>query len=99
MTKNSKKMIELQEITLDKIKIFSEIQDILQLIKEYSINTNLQNETRKIENLLKVQNNLSIEQISSNLNIDKDIIKDILATNNNKKFKVDMKTGRWILNE
>ena len=99
ITKNSRKMIELQEITVDKLKNFNEIQEILQLIQKYSIRTDLQKETNKIENLLKARANLSIEQIADKLDLDINLVKDIMAANNNKQFKLNIKTGRWILNE
>jgi len=92
--KNTQKTLELQNLTLDRIKIFNEMKEILNLIKSYSVKE-LKTETEKIKNLLKAHKQLNIKQIADKTNLDEKTIIEIIA--NSEEFELDINTGRFKL--
>ena len=92
--KNSQKYISLEGKILERMKIFDEMKADLDLIKKYSIKQGLTAETKKIMNLLKAHQSLTIKQIIDKTNFDKDLIFQIVSSD--KKFKLNM-NGRMEL--
>lgn len=94
LTKNTQKLLLLQEKTLERSKIFDEMKADLERIKKFSIKQGLVDESEIIYNLLKAHQSLSQKQIIEKTNLDKDTIFQILSTDN--RFKLNIK-GRFCL--
>ena len=102
LTLNTKKILELQEKTNEKIEIAEDIENTILIIKEQydklkvkGLINDFSKESEIIEVLLKNHNSLTPDKISkiSNLEID-DII---LILNAFDKFKLNITTGRYEL--
>jgi Arc/MetJ-type ribon-helix-helix transcriptional regulator len=96
ITKSAQKTVELQELTLKRLSIFNEMRDILDLIKKYSIE-DLTDEAEKIKNLLRAHKQLNIKQLAEKSNLGEKLIIEIISINND--IELDMKSGRFRLNE
>ncbi len=94
LTKNTQKLILLQEKTIDRSKIFDEMKADLERIKKFSIKQGLVQESEIIYNLLKAHQSLSQKQIIEKTNLEKDTIFQILSTDD--RFKLNIK-GRFCL--
>lgn len=78
LAKNTKKMIELQEIALEKTNILGEMNKTLNLIKKFSIKADtVVRET--ILNLFKAHNTLSPKEIVDKTNLDKEIVFSVIT--------------------
>ncbi len=89
LTKNTQKLILLQEKTLERSKIFDEMKADLERIKKFSIKQGLIQESEIIYNLLKAHKSLSQKQIIEKTNLDKDTVFQILSTDD--RFKLNIK--------
>jgi len=96
ITKNTKKSIELQNLTLKRLNIFNEMKDILELIKKYSVKV-LSDEAETVKSLLRAHKQLNVKQLANKSNLDQKLIIEIISVNDD--IELDMKTGRFRLNE
>ena len=97
MMGNQKKTLELQELLLEKTKIFDDMSKTLQLIHKYSSKQELGFERETIVNLFKAHKSLSIKDIVEKTDYDKDIVFQIVS--DETKFKLNINTGRFELND
>jgi len=97
--KNTKKMIELQELSLEKNKIMNEMNQTLDFIKKYSAQKGLEKERGVVIDLFKVNNSLSKQDLIDKTGLDKAIVLYIVShLNENKIIKLTSR-GRFKLNE
>ncbi len=78
LTQNTKKIMELQELTLERTNKINEMNNTLRLIKKFSIKAD---STAKdtIINLLKAHNTLNPKEIIEKTNLDKEIVFSIIT--------------------
>jgi len=74
LTQNTKKIIELQELTLERTKIFNEMNKTLDLIQQYSIKTDLKKEKLTVINLFKSHKSLTPKEIIDKTNFNQEIV-------------------------
>jgi len=95
-----KKMEEKMKLMDEKLKMIPKIQELFDLIYIFPLDIDLSEETAIIVKLFKKTNkSLSAIDIINETKIDKVKVMKILTDKSNNMFKLDFKTGRWILNE
>lgn len=99
LMKNTKKMIELQELTLERTNIINEMNQTLGLIKKYSTQKGLVKERSVILDLFKAHNSLSKQEIIDKTAFDKTIVLSIVSDLNEEKIIKLTSRGRFKLNE
>ena len=99
LIKNTKKMIELQELTLERTNIMNEMNQTLSLIKKYSTQKGLEKERLVILDLFKAHNSLSKQEIIDKTDFDKIIVLSIVSNLNEEKIIKLTSRGRFKLNE
>lgn len=96
---NTKKIIELQELTLERTNIMNEMNQTLGLIKRYSTQKGLEKEKMVIIDLFKAHNSLSKQEIIDKTDFDKTIVLSIVSDLNEEKIIKLTSRGRFKLNE
>lgn len=99
LMKNTKKMIKLQELTLERTNVMNEMNQTLSLIKKYSTQKGLEKERSVIIDLFKAHNSLSKQEIIDKTGFDKAIVLSIVSDLNEEKIIKLTSRGRFKLNE
>jgi len=99
LMENTKKMIELQELTLKRTNIMNEMNQTLGLIKKYSTLKGLEHERMVIIDLFKAHKSLSKQEIIDKTGFDKTIVIAIVSDLNEEKIITLTSRGRFELNE
>lgn len=94
LKETNRKIDELKNLTKNRNHIGMEMNNILDLIRKFSVR-DLSKEAEIIENLLKAHKQLSVKKISDNANLDERLVIEIIANNDN--IELDVKTGRFKL--
>lgn len=97
LTQNTKKIIELQELTLEKTSIFNEMNKTLDLIQQYSIKTDLKKEKLTVINLFKSHKSLTPKEIIDKTNFNQEIVFTIISELQKEKTIGLTTTGRFKL--
>ena len=99
LTQNTKKMIELQELTLERTNVIKEMNKTLNLMKDFSAERGLEREKKEIKTLFKAHNSLSKQEIIDKTGLKKEIVLEVVSNLNNEKFIKLTPRGRFKLNE
>lgn len=78
MAKNTQKIIELQELTLEKMNVINEMKKTISIIKKFSIKSDI-NTRDTILNLFKAHKTLNPKEIIEKTNLDKEIVFSIVS--------------------
>lgn len=96
MTKNIKKILELQQLTLEKMNVISEMKKAIGLIKKFSIKSDM-NTRDTIFNLFQAHNTLNPKEIIEKTNLDKEIVFSIISELHNEEIIQLTSKGRYKL--
>ncbi|MHA1195756.1 MAG: DUF6290 family protein [Promethearchaeota archaeon] len=98
ISNNMKKLLELQDLTLERMNIIEKMNQTLDLIQKHAIKTDLTSKN-VVLNLFKAFKSLNAKEIIQKTNLDKEIVFSILAELQKEKLIRLTTRGRFTLNE